>query len=527
MNDKILGAIQSRLDQGQSYEQIQKEFLASGYSNDEFERFFRQVTNETKSLNEVKTKSLIHSVLIVAVGFITTTGLAALLFLLFVDGDHWSSTDTMQIDTETLEKNVVSKESNHSEADKLNSVIFRKVEENDFDTYRLPNKSITNVVAVSIVNDKAGIKLSDGSLVYENEIVTNEDNSYFLYGNPDLNRMVYWSGYNPTTVFDGENQYKIDGNFYGFKMIGGKISLLSEKASYFDGELFDTGQMSLYTPAEQQEWVIGTLSDGSVCVSGKKSNGTIAVECDGSSMLKNYNVFTEPLVYKGKLLFIATIYNTNFDLTKSTYEEVSLQNQNLNTKQVLVWGDEIISSEYSAIKDLAVEDDQYFFVGMNINTEKVLSELESHDNKSDEELTFITHLIARNNNSLEVVHDGRAYGSEYDSIKEAKMFNGHAVYIGINSQDNVVSQKDLVIDGEIVFSTEKPNSQNFSLAHGHFAMVDNQPAFIVRGSVPDNYIQYGNSRLFPGTSALKKIFSAEGKLHILNVDGELLVERDI
>ena len=163
MNDKILGAIQSRLDQGQSYEQIQKEFLASGYSNDEFERFFRQVTNETKSLNEVKTKSLIHSVLIVAVGFITTTGLAALLFLLFVDGDHWSSTDTMQIDTETLEKNVVSKESNHSEADKLNSVIFRKVEENDFDTYRLPNKSITNVVAVSIVNDKAGIKLSDGS----------------------------------------------------------------------------------------------------------------------------------------------------------------------------------------------------------------------------------------------------------------------------------------------------------------------------------------------------------------------------
>jgi len=427
------------------------------------------------------------------------------------EGTAISSTDSTELETTETKLSIDEP-----------SFAYRVVSDDDYETYKLPDQESTKVKAVSIVDDKAGIKLVDGSLVYENKIVTKSDNSYFLYGDTDLKRMVYWSGYNPTTVYDGENKYEIDGNFSGFRMVGDKISLLSDRASYFDGELFDTGQINLFEPEKQQEWIVGELADGSLCVSEKISNGLLNIECGGVKMLNDFFVTSEPFVYKGKLLFVATIFSSNVVASEITGDDIFFLDNNLDKKQVLVWGEEIISREYSSITDLTVKNNQYFFVGTDIDKQKVVADMQQY---TEEERLIMQPRSVQKNNKQEVVHEGKVYGSEYESIMDAGMFNGHAVYIGTNSQDTTITQKDLVVDGKVVFSPENPDAQRFSLSFGHFAMVNDQPAFIVRDSVPDNYIQYGHSKLFQGTSALKKIYAADNRLHILSESDELLVEK--
>jgi len=159
---------------------------------------------------------------------------------------------------------------------------------------------------------------------------------------------VYWSGYNPTTVYDGDNQYEIEGNFYGFRMVGDKISILSDGGSYLDGALIDTGKISYSEPEARPRWAIGELLGESDCITYQKNNDLLQLECGSKNLIEDFNlVLGEPFIYKGNLLFVATIFNENFDVNTSSYRDIILQMQQPDTKQVLVKGKEIISQEYS------------------------------------------------------------------------------------------------------------------------------------------------------------------------------------
>jgi protein-disulfide isomerase len=83
MNEQIRKAIQTRLDQGQTYDQIQQDFLTSGYSKEEFDQYFNQVAVSTTAAIPVKVKTTFWSILLPILGAVIFTSLSAGVFFYY------------------------------------------------------------------------------------------------------------------------------------------------------------------------------------------------------------------------------------------------------------------------------------------------------------------------------------------------------------------------------------------------------------------------------------------------------------
>lgn len=100
MNENIYDAIKARIDQGQTYEQIQQDFLASGYDKEEFDEYYKRATDSGVAI-PVKSKSRIWSGLPILLGGIILLLVSVGLFFYFTQiAQENTQTITGQADTE-------------------------------------------------------------------------------------------------------------------------------------------------------------------------------------------------------------------------------------------------------------------------------------------------------------------------------------------------------------------------------------------------------------------------------------------